>query len=199
MINGRNVLAVIPARGGSVRLPRKNILPFNGKPLIAWTIETALDCEYIDKIVVSTEDSEIRSVAEKYPVWMVDRPPELAGDKSSIYDVIFDVLDRYDPYVYTVLLHPTSPLRRRDDISRCMDLCESKNAPACISIERGRPDANGAVYVAWTTWLREHRIFDGPRCITYEMPPHRSVDINTKQDFNKAEGLMQCSTVSSQE
>lgn len=199
MINGRSVMAIIPARGGSKRLPRKNILPFCGKPLIQWTIEAAMGCEYIDRIAVSTEDDLIKDACSGYPVWVVDRPLELAGDKSSIYDVIFNVIDKYEHFHYTVLLQPTSPLRTSDDISRCLELCEMKNAPSCISIERGKPDANGAVYVAWTTWLREMKLFDAGRVVTYEQPPWRSVDINTVQDFNKAEGYMKCLTKQSQE
>ena len=59
MINQKKVLAIIPARGGSKRLPRKNILDLGGKPLIAWTIEAAKNCDYVDRVVVSTEDDEI--------------------------------------------------------------------------------------------------------------------------------------------
>ena len=73
MINNLNVIAIIPARGGSKRLPGKNILDLAGKPLIAWTIEAALNSKYIDKIVVSTDDEKILDISSQYGVDIVKK------------------------------------------------------------------------------------------------------------------------------
>ena len=81
MIGQHRLLAIIPARGGSKRLPRKNILDLAGKPLIAWTIEAALNSKYIDRIVVSTDDQEIANFSIKYGAEVpFERPKSLASD-----------------------------------------------------------------------------------------------------------------------
>lgn len=74
---GNDILAVIPARGGSKRIPRKNVRPFCGRPLICWTIETALVSSHLSDIVVNTDDDEIQSIAEEMGVTVHRRPPEL--------------------------------------------------------------------------------------------------------------------------
>jgi N-acylneuraminate cytidylyltransferase len=90
MITGKSVLAIIPARGGSKGLPGKNIKELCGKPLIAWTIEQAKSCSDIDRIVVSTDDSEIAEIAKKYGAEVpFIRPAELASDTASTIDVIW--------------------------------------------------------------------------------------------------------------
>lgn len=190
MINGHNVIAIIPARGGSKRLPGKNLKDLCGKPMIEWTIEEAKKSKYIDKIVVTTEDKAIIQAVSNKGVEIVDRPEELAGDRSSVYDAIFHCLEQYEPFNYVVLLQVTSPLRVVDDIDGCIRECARKNAPACITIREGRPDANGAVYVAWTSWLRETRLFDAGRVVTHQMPLDRSVDVDRMEDFAEAERLM---------
>ncbi len=89
MINGKSVMAIIPARGGSKGLPEKNIKELYGKPLIAWSIEVAKACSVIDKIVVSTDDENIADVAKTYGAEMpFMRPAELANDTASTIDVI---------------------------------------------------------------------------------------------------------------
>ena len=80
----QNIIAVIPARGGSKGLPRKNILPLGNKPLIAWSIDAARASAYIDEIVLSTDDTEIAEIAETCGVNTVLRPPEFATDQALI-------------------------------------------------------------------------------------------------------------------
>ena len=75
-------IAIIPARGGSKRLPRKNILPLAGKPIIAYPIQTALDSGVFDKVIVSTEDAEIEAIAKQYGAEVISRPDELATDEA---------------------------------------------------------------------------------------------------------------------
>ncbi len=190
MIDGKTILAIIPARGGSKRLPGKNLKDLCGKPMIHWTVDEAMKCRYIDKVVVSTEDQAIVNAVSNRGVDVVTRPEDLAGDRSSVYDAIFHALDQYEPFDYVCLLQVTSPLRLVEDIDNTISKCVLMNAPACISITEGRPDANGAVYIAWTSWLRETRLFDSGRVVTHAMPLERSVDVDRITDFEKAERLM---------
>lgn len=130
----KKFLAIIPARGGSKRLPRKNVLPLAGKPLIAWTIEAALQCKEINKIVISSDDDEILSVAAAYPVDCLQRPGDLASDTASSFDVIKHVIHHYPDYEYCVLLQPTSPLRTGEHIQEAIRQLKVKHADAVISV-----------------------------------------------------------------
>lgn len=121
MYKGKNILGIITARGGSKGLPRKNILNILGKPLIAWTIEQALSSEYLDKVIVSTDDDEIADISKQYDVEIpFMRPKELATDTASISDAILHALRFFEDkgviYDYIALLEPTSPLRKKEDI-----------------------------------------------------------------------------------
>ena len=183
------ILGIIPARGGSKRLPRKNIKDLAGKPMIAYTIAAARESAMLGRFLVSTEDPEIAEVAERYGAEVIDRPPDLADDKSSVYDEILRIMSEI-PCEWVVLLQPTSPLRNGEDIDNAINLCRANAAPSCVSCEYGIPVPNGAVYVAYASWLREHRNFDGPRTVAYQMPSYRSVDVDTMADFERAEGLL---------
>lgn len=93
MIKGKtNCLAIIPARGGSTGLPRKNIKPLLGKPLVAWTIEQAKNSKYIDKVAVSTDDKEIAEIYRGWGVEIIKRPKELATDDAKTIDAIMELL-----------------------------------------------------------------------------------------------------------
>ena len=134
MINGKSFLAIIPARGGSKRLPRKNVLPLAGKPLITWTIEAALASAYLDKILVSSDDDEILAIAEGAGIQALARPAEFSQDTSSSYDVIKHTLDQVATYDFVVLLQPTSPLRSGCDIDAAIELLARKQADGVISV-----------------------------------------------------------------
>jgi CMP-N,N'-diacetyllegionaminic acid synthase len=135
MIDGQSVLAIIPARGGSKGLPRKNILPLLNKPMIAWTIEAAKRSMYIDRIIVSTDDDEIADISKKYGAEIpFKRPRMLAQDDTPSIDVVLDIINKMPNYDYILLLQPTSPLRSTEDIDKCIKICLDKNAPACVSV-----------------------------------------------------------------
>lgn len=125
MIDDKRVIAIIPARGGSKGLPRKNIRTLLGKPLIAWSIEQAKICKYIDRVIVSSEDEEILNIAKDYGADTIRRPMELAKDYTPTSDVIMHVLDFLNKngefYEILVLLEPTSPLRKRDDLTKSIE------------------------------------------------------------------------------
>lgn len=121
-------IAIIPARGGSKRLPRKNIVDFLGKPIIAYTIEAALESRLFDKVVVSTEDSEIASIAKSYGASVAIRPEALATDKARVLDVCVHLLETEMQVgaIYAILtcLYATSPLRNAEDIRATLSLIE---------------------------------------------------------------------------
>lgn len=135
MIQGKTVLAIIPARGGSKGLPRKNILPLLGKPLVAWTIGQALASQYLDKVIVSTDDEEIARIAKDHGAEVpFIRPAELATDTAKTIDVIYHSLAFYKErgisFNYLALLEPTSPLRAEGDIDKSIKLLADHEAEA---------------------------------------------------------------------
>lgn len=119
-------LAVIPARGGSKRLPRKNVMPLNGKPLICFSIDTALSCGCFTDVMVSSEDEEILEIAGRYPKVLLDkRSDDLAGDTVKVIDVIKELVARpqlQNRYSTISLLLPTCPFRRIMDIQKSFSL-----------------------------------------------------------------------------
>jgi len=127
-------LAVIPARGGSKRLPNKNILDLCGKPLIAWSIEAAKKSKYIDKVVVSSDRDKILEIAKEYGVEALKRPDFLATDTASSVDVVKHVIENYPEFEYIVLLQPTSPLRNEKHIDEAIELLKKRKADAVISV-----------------------------------------------------------------
>ena len=140
-----NVLALIPARGGSKGIPRKNVVPLAGRPLIAWSIEAALQSGCFTRVIVSTDDEEIAAVSRQYGAEVpFMRPAELARDDSSGHDVCEHALrwmdentgDRSD---YLFELQPTSPLRLTADIQAAMQLLQKTQAPAVVGVCEASP------------------------------------------------------------
>lgn len=138
MIGDKTVLALIPARGGSKGLPRKNIRDLCGKPLIGWPIEAARNSVYVDKIIVSTEDNEIAETALALGADVpFIRPIELASDTASSIAVIEHALSYLSSlnshFDYLVLLEPTSPTTEAGDIDRALEvLVNSRNSADAI-------------------------------------------------------------------
>ncbi|NLS13556.1 acylneuraminate cytidylyltransferase family protein [Vibrio sp. SM6] len=136
MIHGKRVMAIIPARGGSKRLPRKNVLPLAGKPLIGWSIDAALNSKYVDHVFVSTDDQEIAEVARQFGINVPElRPAELATDTASSASVLSYTVEKFGSQVdIVVLLQPTSPLRTTEHIDQALDLYMAKQAISVISV-----------------------------------------------------------------
>ncbi|GAU77771.1 cytidylyltransferase domain-containing protein [Fusibacter sp. 3D3] len=134
------MIAIIPARGGSKGLPRKNIKLFHGKPLIAYTIEAALNSKYIERVIVSTEDAEIAEISKKYGAEVPFlRPAELATDTSKAIDAyVFTVesLQEINKMTFDqiVILQPTSPLRKATHIDEAIELFFERGANSIISV-----------------------------------------------------------------
>ena len=128
MIEGKTVLAVIPARGGSKGVPKKNIRETAGKPLLAWTTEEARKSKYIDRMILSSDDKEIIKVSEKCGLEIpFIRPMELALDESSTEDAILHAIKQVPGYEYVLVLQVTSPLRTVEDIDGCIEKCKREN------------------------------------------------------------------------
>ncbi len=136
MIRNLSVLGLILGRGGSKGLPRKNVLPLNGVPVVAWTIRAALKSAYLDRIVVSSDDQEIIDAAVTAGAEApFTRPPELAADTTSINPVIIHALDAIDAaYDLVVVLQASSPLRNEADIDAAIERLVETDAPTCLSV-----------------------------------------------------------------
>jgi CMP-N-acetylneuraminic acid synthetase len=134
------ILGIIPARGGSKGIPRKNLAPLGGKPLIAWTCEAARASQRLTRTVVSTDDEEIAETARQLGMEVpFMRPAHLAGDDTPMVDVLLDLVAtlgtkaQYRPDV-VVLLQPTSPLRRAEHIDGVVDLLTSSGAGSVVTV-----------------------------------------------------------------
>lgn len=135
MYKDSRILAIIPARGGSKGLPRKNIATLVDKPLIAWTIEAAHCSRYIDRAILSSDDEEIIECAKAYGCDVpFKRSGAIATDSATSIEVVIDALSRVPGYDYVVLLQPTSPLRTADDIDQAIENCVNTQASSCVSI-----------------------------------------------------------------
>jgi CMP-N,N'-diacetyllegionaminic acid synthase len=135
VIDNLSVLALIPARGGSKGLPGKNILPVAGRPLLAWTIHAARASRYIDRLVLSSDDSAIIAVAEQEGCEVpFRRDVALATDEVSSVDVVIDAIERLPSHDVVVLLQPTSPLRVAADIDATLETLFRCDADACVTV-----------------------------------------------------------------
>ena len=214
------VLAIIPARAGSKRLPGKNLIPLAGKPLLAWTIAAARASRSVTRTVVTTEDDQIADCARRHGAEVpLMRPSSMARDDSPGMDPILHMIEwladheRYRPDVI-VALQPTSPLRTAEDIDAALDLLNG-GASSVVSVApvaaaaswlrtiskdgRAQPVTgtsdpiyvlNGAIYAARTDVVLSRREMDDGSPLAYVMPRDRSVDIDSREDFELAERLM---------
>jgi len=134
------ILGIIPARAGSKRLPRKNVLPLAGKPLVCWVIEAARAARSLDRLVVSSDDPEVLVLAGRYdPSIALQRPPELATDTAPAIDYVKHALGYLEqrgegPFDVVVIMQPTSPLTLPEDIDGTVQLLERSHADTAVSV-----------------------------------------------------------------
>lgn len=178
MQNGKTFLAIIPARGGSKRLPRKNVLDLAGKPLIVWSIEAGLKSKYIDKVIVTSDDDEILGIAKQFGSETIKRPDELASDTATSFDAIRHTIENLERYDYIVLLQPTSPLRTSEHIDEAIKLLKSKRADAIVSVSEMDHSP------LWSNTLPEDG--DMSHFIRDEIKNKRSQDLETYYRLNGA-------------
>lgn len=227
------ILAIIPARGGSKGVPRKNIRPLAGRPLIAYSIAAAQAAQRLDRLVVSTDDAEIAEVSRSFGAELRMRPAALAADDTPTRQVLQHVVeelarDGYRPDA-VMTLQPTSPLRTARHIDEAAALFEANPAAdslvSCIDVPHifhprsvMRKDTAGylvpylddrqptrrqdkepvfarngaAVYITRTARLGDY-VFGG-RLLAFMMDAASSIDIDTLEDFEAAERILQSRT-----
>jgi CMP-N-acetylneuraminic acid synthetase len=134
MINGKRVLGITLARGGSKGIFKKNITPVNGKPLITYTIEQALKSKYLDDYFVATDDFDIKSICLQNNCKVVDR--KYVDDKQTSAAGILEVLDNLEPYDYIVEIVCTNPFKTFQDLDRVIELLDSNQGDSVVSVTR---------------------------------------------------------------
>lgn len=163
------IIQIIPARGGSKGLPRKNIRLLAGKPLIVYSIEAALNSKYTGRIIVSTEDEEIAELSRHHGAEIIERPAELAKDEIPTIDVVLHVLEElrsesYEPDII-VLLQPTSPLRSAQDIENALELYLDSDTECMVSVCEGEhsPYQSLTIEQGYLTPIFEEKYFTARR------------------------------------
>lgn len=149
MIDGKRIIAIVPARQGSKGLAKKNIIDFLGKPLLVWSIEAALQSKYVDRIIVSTDSTEIAGVGEKFGADIpFIRPSYLSEDNSTSVDVICHAIEFMseelgENFDFVILLEPTSPLRTSEDVDLALEkLIGSPDARSLVSVGESESQHN---------------------------------------------------------
>lgn len=220
-------LAVIPARGGSKRIPRKNIKMFCGKPMIAWSIEAALQSGCFDQVIVSTDDEEIAEIARLYGASIpFMRPSELSDDYTGTIPVIAHAtqwcIDQGHPLTQVCCLYATAPFVQAEDLQQGLKVLESTTCDYAFSVtsygfpiqrairiteahriemfeptnfdkrsqdlEEAYHDAGQFYWGTASAWL-EGRIIFSPKAFPIVLPRHRVQDIDTPEDWVRAEWL----------
>lgn len=198
-------LGIIPARGGSKGIPRKNIKQIAGKPLIAWTIESALQSKLLDDFIVSTEDDEIASVSRSLGAKVLKRPENLATDTATTLSVLQHIQTEM-PAENIVLLQPTSPVRRIGLIDECIKKFEMSGADnlatgyICKLMEYGsytqrRQELegffydDGNVYVVKSELIRGGTMF-GKKVEKLEIEKEQNLEIDDEIDFWMVEQVL---------
>ena len=199
------IIGVTPARGGSKGVPRKNIRPLCGKPLIAWTIEAAKRARLLDEYVVSTEDAEIAQVAEEWGARVIWRPASLATDEADTLPVLQHVLTHV-PADTVVLLQATCPVRDPDLIDRCIQRFLNTQADSlatgfiCKYVEYGKNDLrrqdiagffydDGNIYVMKAELVRRGDRY-GESIERVLLDREQNVEIDDEFDFWLAEQIL---------
>lgn len=159
-------IAIIPARGGSKRIPHKNIRSFCGKPILSYSIDAALSSNIFDEVMVSTDDEDIAHIARKYGANVpFMRRKETAGDYASTNDVLMEVLDEYEKRGETFdrmcCIYPTAPFVTAEKLACAIELLEEKNAQQVFPV------------VAYSFPPQRCNIIDAKGCIEYRFPQYR--------------------------
>jgi len=188
MINGKTVLAIIPARKGSKRLKLKNFRIFRGKPLFYWPLNLSKKSKYIDDIVFTTDSQSMYSKAKKnFKIIDYSRPQNLARSDTLASDVILDVLKKTpSKFDYFIYLQPTSPLRTIRDIDYSLKMIVAKGGNTLVSVTENSKKPNGMIYISKTDFFEKKKSFYNNKIIFYKIPLRRSVDIDHIKDLDIA-------------
>ena len=220
-------VAIIPARGGSKRIPRKNVREFCGKPIIAWSVEAAIESGCFDHIIVSTDDNEIAEIARQYGATTpFVRPPELSDDYTGTIPVINHAVkwlrQNTIPVDYACCIYATAPFLTAEDLRKGWALISSGEYSYAFSVtsyafpiqrairitdggrvsmfnpeffntrsqdlEEAWHDAGQFYWGTSKAWLDENPIFE-ESAVPVILPRHRVQDIDTLEDWVRAEWL----------
>ena len=183
-----SAIAVIPARGGSRRIPRKNIRQFHGKPIIAYSIEAARDSKLFSRIVVSTEDDEIAAVAKKYGAEVLIRPEPLAQDEVGTQEVMAHAMMEFLEYKKACCIYPTAPMVTRLDLVRGhFQLNPFEGTVYAMSVNQAPLYAAGQWYWGYTAAFTNKVPLIGHHTAMIPIDKDRVCDINTEEDWVRAE------------
>ena len=187
-----SAIAVIPARGGSRRIPRKNIRMFYGKPIIAYSIETALGSGLFEKVVVSTDDKEIAEVARKYGAEVLDRPEALARDEVGTQEVMAHALSMFLGYDIACCIYPTAPMLSGDDLLSGMHVLLHPWATYTMSVNTEPLYDAGQFYWGYTGAFIRRVPLIGLSTAMIPIDKDRVCDINTEEDWVLAQLKYRC-------
>ena len=187
-------ICIIPARGGSRRIPRKNIKLFHGKPIIAYAIETARACDLFSAIYVSTEDKEIAAVSHEFGAEIIDRPPELAevdgahdcGTQAVMRHAI-SVVDM-NPSEVACCLYPCAPLVQPYDLLLAFNMLTMRPCSYVVSVSSVHGRDIGNFYMGQARKFGVDALWSVYTGV-YPMPLGRAIDINTESDWKLAEEM----------
>ncbi|WP_300500265.1 pseudaminic acid cytidylyltransferase [Marinobacter sp.] len=221
------IVAIIPARGGSKRIPRKNIKPFCGKPMIAWAIEAAKAARCFEDIIVSTDDDEIAAVAKAYGAMVpFKRPDNLSDDHTGTIPVIKHAVEWYNEYIkpldYACCIYATAPFLQPSDLKQGLTSAQNNDIDYAFSVtsyafpiqralrlsedsrvsmfqpqyfnsrsqdlEEAWHDAGQFYWGRADAWISEKPLFS-ERSAAIVLPRHRVQDIDTPEDWTRAEWL----------
>jgi len=205
MFRNQKFLAVIPAREGSTRLTKKNLRMLLGKPLVIWTIESAKKSKYLDRIIISTDDNEIKKIANEHKIEIHHRTAELASEFSLVVETLYDISQK-NPGFVILCLNPTSPIRENGLIDKCITEFSENDYDAVASgiitkfIEwptsmkrtqdlEGFFIDNGAVYVYKESLIKQ-KILLSKNSGKVLVDKKEYVDIDDEFDFKIAEFVM---------
>lgn len=188
MINGKTVLAIVPARKDSKRVKLKNFRIFRGKPLYYWPLILSDKSKFIDRIVFTTDSASMYSKAkQKFNIVDYIRPKNLAKSDSLASDVILDVLknisNKFDYFIY---LQPTSPLRTIRDIDNSLKMIEVKKGNTLVSVTENSKKPNGMIYISKTDFFLKKKSFYNKKILFFKTPLRRSIDIDNLKDLDNA-------------
>lgn len=217
----RNNIAIIPARGGSKRLPKKNLLSLLEKPLIEYSIDYAKqNLDIIDRIIVTTDSEEIKQIALKNNVEVIDRPKEISNDTSTTVSALKHVLETIKVKSGNIiLLQPTNPLRPKTLLKEAFKIFQKQNFDSLMTVTRNTDKLgkikdqkfvpfnykmgqrsqdleplyfeNGLLYITKNTFILEDVILTENNCPFIVDHPYAKVDIDSAEDFKLAEFILQ--------
>lgn len=195
------VISIIPARGGSKGIKKKNIINLGGKPLIHYTIQAAKKSKRVERIFVSTEDDEIANISKKYGVEVLKRPIELAGDDISNMKVIFEVLrklhNKLNNSTIVILLQPTSPLRTNEDIDQAILEFQRSNCESLISVCKASHPPQWSLKIEngyLKAFFNEDYLFARRQDLEKAYIPNGAIFIATKETIEKT-GTYYCEKI----